>query len=56
MFVTLQCIPLNANSDAREGNLREMIRRFQSGPDAGRSHWQWNEIEQEIFVEVEYED
>jgi len=35
--------------------LREMIRRFQNEPDAGKAHDGWKRIEKEIFG-VDYND
>ena len=37
--------------EARERKLREMIRKFQSEPDASKSHNQWKQIEKEVFGE-----
>jgi hypothetical protein len=41
--------------EAREQKLRKMVRVFQSEPDAGRSHQQWQQIEKEVFG-VDYDD
>ncbi len=41
--------------EARERKLRQMIRAFQTEPDAGKSHEQWKRIEKEVFG-VEYND
>jgi hypothetical protein len=47
--------PVERVSEVEKRKLKRLIHRFQSEPDAARSHQQWKEIEKMVFG-VDYPD